>query len=83
MQQLFEFTLPGDCVAIKSFAVKIEKYRGIITLNITKPTYQVSYVISKEQEKLQGSEEIYFEAYREDMGNDSMPVGFQDIISSV
>jgi hypothetical protein len=44
--------VPDDVIALKSFVLKIGSYRAIISLNIKKPMYQTSYVITKEQEKI-------------------------------
>jgi hypothetical protein len=48
VQVIYEFKVPDDVIAIKSFALKLESYRAIISLNIIKPMYQVGYVISRE-----------------------------------
>jgi hypothetical protein len=49
--------------------MRLESYRAIISLNIIKPMYQTSYVISKHQEKID-AQEIYLELYKESSKND-------------
>jgi hypothetical protein len=39
VQVIYEYKVPDDVIAIKSFAMKLESYRAIISLNITKPMY--------------------------------------------
>jgi hypothetical protein len=39
VQVIYEFKVPDDVIAIKSFALKLESYRAIISLNIIKPMY--------------------------------------------
>ena len=47
---LFEFDVPDDVIAIKSFLVQIQAYRSHLSLNIIKPQYQTSYIISNKTE---------------------------------
>lgn len=86
VQVLFEDKVPDDAIAIKSFMVKIESYRSIISLNLIKPQYQTSYIISNETEKTESNEcETYFEQYVERIqSQESLPYpdGFKDVISS-
>jgi hypothetical protein len=74
--------VPPEAIAIRSFVLKIGSYRGIISLNISKPMYQTSYIISKDTEKLDEEKpEIYLETFK-DVLNDNTLIGFQDIINS-
>lgn len=86
VQVLYEYTLPPNAIAIKSLLLKIESYRSIISLNIVKPQYQTSYIISNETDTADNANEIYFEKYVEhDVIQEQLPFpdGFKDVISSV
>lgn len=70
VQVIYDFEMPEDAVAIKSFVLKIGGYRSIISLNITKQHYQTSYIISNRlelvgQSQKDGGGEIYVEKYYE------------------
>jgi hypothetical protein len=55
--------------------LKIGSYRAILSLNIKKTMYQTSYVITKEQEKIDDVQEVYLEKSR-DSSNENLPQGF-------
>ena len=65
VQVLYEYTLPPNCIGIKSFLLQIESYRSIISLNIVKPQYQTSYIISNESDTAENANDFYFEKYME------------------
>lgn len=84
IQVLFEYKVPDDYIAIKSFLVQIEAYRSIISLNIVKTQYQTSYIISNETET--DATDIYYERFiQKDVDQELLPFpdGFRDVISSV
>lgn len=86
IQVLYEYTVPENAIAVKSFLLQIESYRTHISLNIKKPQYQTSYVISNEFDTGENFNDFYFEKYKEhEMTQENLPApdGFRDVISSV
>ena len=79
---IYEYKVPEDVIALKSFVLRLGSYRAIISLNIKKAMYQTSYIISKEHEKIDDVKEVYLEKTRESV-NENLPIGFQDIVNSV